>query len=198
MISVTIGGNGLNLVISILLGDKEHSMECRHSGSSHAKFPSANIRWKISSLDFWDQDGNFPLMIYQRTNQSTRSINYLCWWNWRKFWRRIFVRRSPRVSYFCTTMFQLNGHLQPRRNWPTWASIFLYTHPILRIWPHQSTTCTLDWKTIEGKTFFVRRGVQCCPGHLVGSTNFWILFQWLSKLEQRAEKWIELRGKYVE
>ena len=29
-------------------------------------------------------------------------------------------------------------------NWPTWASIVLITHPILRIWPRRTTTCSLD------------------------------------------------------
>jgi hypothetical protein len=28
-------------------------------------------------------------------------------------------------------MPRLTGHLQPRRNWPTWASNVLITHPIL-------------------------------------------------------------------
>jgi len=33
-------------------------MEWRHSGSTRPKkIPSANIRWKSSCLDFWDQDG---------------------------------------------------------------------------------------------------------------------------------------------
>jgi len=27
------------------------------------------------------------------------------------------------------------AHLQPRRNWPPWASSVLITHPILWIWP---------------------------------------------------------------
>ena len=40
----------------------------------------------------------------------------------------------------------LTGHLQPRRNWPTLASTILITHPILRIWPHRTTTCSLEWK----------------------------------------------------
>jgi len=39
-----------------------------------------------------------------------------------------------------------HGHLQPRRNWLIWASSVLITHPILRIWPRRSTTCSLDWK----------------------------------------------------
>jgi hypothetical protein len=44
-------------------------------------------------------------------------------------------------------------------------------------------------KTIEKSPFFVRRGVHCCRGDLVGRTAL---------LEQRAKKCIELRGKYVE
>jgi len=31
-----------------------------------------------------------------------------------------------------------------KKNWPTWASSFLITHPILRIWPRRTTTCSLD------------------------------------------------------
>ena len=50
---------------------------------------------------------------------------------------------SPRASCSCTTMPRLTGYLQPRRNWPTWASNILITHPILRIWPHKTTTCSL-------------------------------------------------------
>jgi len=52
--------------------------------------------------------------------------------------------RSPRGSCSYTTKPRLTGHLQPGRNWPTWASSILITHPILRIWPRRSTTCSLD------------------------------------------------------
>ena len=52
--------------------------------------------------------------------------------------------RSPRRSCSCTTIPRLTGHLQPRRNWPTWASSVLITQPIVRIWPRRTTTCSLD------------------------------------------------------
>jgi len=52
--------------------------------------------------------------------------------------------RSPRGSCSCTTMPRLTGHLQPRSNWPTWASKVLITRPILRIWPRRTTACSLD------------------------------------------------------
>jgi hypothetical protein len=52
-----------------------------------------------------------------------------------------------------TTMHSVTGHLQPRRNWPTLASIVLITLPILRIWPRPTTSCSLDWKKIQTSIF---------------------------------------------
>jgi len=83
------------------------------------------------------------LIIFHRAKLSMWSITHLCWCKWRTFWRK---NAAGRGSCFCTTMPQLIGHLQPRRNWPTWASKVLITHPILRIWPNRNTTCSLDWK----------------------------------------------------
>jgi len=109
---------------------------------------SAKIRWKSSRLDFFFEikTASSSLIIFQRSKLSTRSITHLCWCNWRTFWRKRAAVSSPRGACSCTTMPQLTGHLQPRRNWPTWASNVLITHPILRIWPHRTTTCSLDWK----------------------------------------------------
>jgi len=60
--------------------------------------------------------------------------------------KRHTAGRSPTVSWSYTTMSRLTGHLQPRRNCPTFISSVLITHPILRIWPRRITTCSLDWK----------------------------------------------------
>jgi hypothetical protein len=76
---------------------------------------------------------------------------------------------------------RLTGHLQPTRNWPTWASNVLITHPILQIWP-QTTTCSLDWKTIERSLFFVWKRGHCCCRELVGWTTFWVFFECLAKV----------------
>ena len=88
------------------------------------------------------------LIIFQRAKLTTRSITHFCWCNWRTFWRKNgnAEGRSPRGSCSCTTMPRLTGHLQPRRNWSTWTSIALITHPILRIWPRRTTISSLDWK----------------------------------------------------
>ena len=106
---------------------------------------------------------------------------------------------SPRGSCSCTTMPRLTGHLQPRRNWPTWASYVLITHPILRIWSRRTTTCSLDWKNNWIVATFrpTRRSLlQRRPGWSDNVLNFF--WSGLQKLEQRAKKCIELRGEYVE
>ena len=126
---------------------KQQSMEWRHSGSPRPKKFRVQKSLENSRIDFFGiQTASSPLIIFQRVKLSTWSINYLCWFNWRAFWRKNAAGRSPRRSCSCTTMLRLTGHLQPRRNWPTWASNFSITHPIPRIWPQRTTTCSLDWK----------------------------------------------------
>jgi len=138
------------------------------------------------------------LIIFQRAKLSTGSITQPCWCKWRKFWRKNFAGISPRSSCSCSKILRIIGHLQPRRNWPTWASSISITHPILQIWPRLSNTCSLDWKTIEKTKFSVRRKGHCCGGNLIGRTSFWNSLCDLKKLKQRAMKYIKLRGEYVE
>ena len=85
------------------------------------------------------------LIILQRAKLSTRCITHLCWWNWRTFWRKNATGRSQRGSYSRTTMSRLTGHLHPEETGLPGLPV-LTTHPILRIWPHRTTTCSLDWK----------------------------------------------------
>ena len=106
------------------------------------------------------------------------------------------VRMSPKWSCYCKTMPRLAGHLQPRRKFVrpvTSTQVFLCfpvsiskrSDPILRIWPHQATTCSLDRKEkiIEISPFFFRRGGYCCRGDLIGRTASWIfIFEWLVKV----------------
>ena len=163
------------------------------------KIPSAKFCWKIlASIFFGMKASSSSMIIFQRAKLSTPSTNYLCWRNWRTFWRKNAAGSSPRGSCSCTTMSRLTRHLQPRRHWPTWASSVLNTHPILRIWPRWTTTCSLDWKNKWKVAIFVRRGGHCCHGDLVWRTKFWIFLSGLKKLEQRAKKCIGLRGEYVE
>jgi len=124
---------------------KQQSMEWQHSGSPRPeKFRVHKSAGKLHTSIFWDQDG--ILLIDYLPNGQTINAEY---------YSSLLVQvndilkekhrgKDIKGSCSCTTMPRLNGLLQPRRNWPTWASTVLITHPILRIWPRRTTTCFLD------------------------------------------------------
>ena len=154
---------------------------------------------KNSPRFFGIKTASSSLIIFQRTKLSTRSITHLCRCNWRTFWRKNAAESSPRGSCSCTTMRRLTRHLEPRRNWPTWASSVLITHSILRICPYRTTTCYLDWKNNWKVAIFrptQRSFLPRTPGWTDKPLN--LILSGLQKLEQRAKKCIELRGMYVE
>ena len=136
------------------------------------------------------------LMIFQRAKLSTRSITHLCWCNCRTFWKKNAGGSSPSGS--CTTIPGLTGHLQPRSNWPPWTSNILITHPILRIWHRQAATCSRDWKNNRIFAIFLPRRRSLLPRITGWTDNILIFLTGLQKIQQRAEKCIELRGKCVE
>ena len=167
---------------------KQQSIEWRHRDSPRPqKIRVKNPLEKFSPRFFGGiKAASSSLIIFQSAKILTRSINQLSWWNWRVFWRKNAAGSLPRWSWSCTTKPRLTGHLQPRRNWPTWASSVLVTHPILRIWPRRAITCSLDWKTIARPPFFVGCGGHCCRGELVGRTIFWFFFRLTCKSQSNG------------
>jgi len=149
-------------------------MECRHSGSpSPKKFRVQEFAGKVLTPIFWDQNG-IVLIDYFPKGQTINAEYYsslLVQLKWiLKEERRGKITRG--VLFFHDDALA-HRTLEPRKNWVTWASSFLITHPILRIWTRRTTTFFLDWKkTIERSPFFVRRGGHCCRGDLVGRTTF--------------------------
>jgi hypothetical protein len=107
------------------------------------------------------------------------------------------VGRSTRGFCSCTTVPRLTGHLQPRINWPTWASNVFVTHPILRIWSRRTTTCFLDWKTTEMLPFSVRHGGHCCRRYLVGRTTFWFFFKALKSWSNGLKNVLSFVGRML-
>jgi len=126
---------------------KQQSMEWRHSGSPRPKkFRVQKSAGKVLASIFWDQDG--ILLIDCLPKDQTFNAEYysslLVQLKYILKEKRHGSGRSPRGSCSCTTMSRLTGHLQPRRNWPTWASNVLITHHILWIWPRRTTNYSLD------------------------------------------------------
>jgi len=121
------------------------------------------------------------LIIFQRAKLSTRSITNLCWWNWRIFWSKNAAGSSLMGFCSCTKMSRLTGHLQPRRNWPTWlpkswsptlfsGSVPVGLPPVL--WTEKK------WKF----AIFRPTRFHCCRGDLVGRTILKVLRKWRFKL----------------
>jgi len=99
----------------------------------------------------------------------------------------------------CTIVPCFTGHLQPRRNWTTWASSVLITHPILWIFPRRTIICSLDGKKQLKIHHFCTTRRSLLPRR-PGWTEYLLNF-FLSdfrKLVQRTKKTVELRKEYVE
>ena len=123
---------------------KQQSVEWQHSGSPCPKKFWVQKSGKFIASIFWDQDSIIiDYLPKGQTINAEYSLSLLV--QLKDFWRKNAAGRSPRVSCSCMTMPRCSGHLQPRRNWSTWASSILITHLILQIWP-RTTTCFLDWK----------------------------------------------------
>ena len=152
------------------------------------KMPSAKIRWKSSRLNFLGSRRHPPHWSLSKEPNYQRGVLLISAGAIEGHFegKTPVARRSPSGSLSCTTMPRLTGHLQPRRNWPTWASSVSTTHPILRIWPRRTTTCSLDWKKQLKVRHFSSDAVgHCCHGDLVGRLTF---LSGLQKLEQWAKK----------
>ena len=99
--------------------------------------------------------------------------------------------------FICTKMPRLTGHLQPRRNWPTWASNFLITQSIFWIWPRRNLTCSLGWKSIWKFAAFRLTRRSLLSRRPVWTYNFLNFFEWLAKVIAKAKKCIELMESMV-
>jgi len=178
---------------------KQQSMEWRNSGSPRPKkIPSAKIRWKCSRLNFLWSRRHPPHWLSSKGPNYQRGILFI------SAIEGYFEGQTPRENHqvgSCswTKMLRLTGHLQRKRNWPTWAFSVLITHPILRIWLGRTTTCSLECKNNWKVTIFrpKRRSLLArIPGWMDNYLIFF--FEWLVNLEQRTKKCSELRGEYVE
>ena len=123
---------------------KQQSMEGKHSGSPGPKYSECkNLLEKFQLRFFGIKTPSSSLIIFQMAKLSSRSITDLCL----QLKDILKEKRHGKVTkgvLFLHDNVPAHRHLQRRRNWPTWASSVLITHPILQIWPRRTTTCSLD------------------------------------------------------
>jgi len=104
------------------------------------------------------------------------------------------VGSSSKYSRCCTTLPRLIGHLQPRRNWPTWSSIVLITHPVLRICPVGLSHAHWTEKNLNVRHFSSDMEVIADEETWLDLQYSEFLFRGFQETEQRPKKFIELRG----
>jgi len=154
---------------------------------------------KFSPRFLWDQDGIF-LVDYLPKDQTTNEEYYLSLLVQLKgILKEKRRRKFTKGVLFLHDNVPAHRALTTQKNWPTWSSSVLITHPILRIWPRRNTTCSVDWKRqLKGHHFSSEAEViAAAETWLDGQLSEYFL-SGLQKLEQRAKKFIELCGKYVE
>jgi len=124
---------------------KQQSVDLRRRGSPRPKiFRVQKSAGKFLASKFCDQ-GGILLIDYLPKVQTINAKYYLSLLvQLNDILKEKLRGNLNKGACSCMTMPRLTGHLQPRKNWPTWASIVLITHPILRIWPRRTTTCSLD------------------------------------------------------
>jgi len=156
---------------------KQQSMEWRHSGSPHPKkFRVQKSASKSSPQFLGIKMASSSLIIFQRAKLSTWSITHLCWCNWRTFWRKNAVGRSPRGLVLAQQCPASQGTSNPEETGlpglpGSWSpTLFPGSGPI-KLPPVPWTE-----KIIERSPFFVRLGGHCYRTDLVGRTTFWIFF----------------------
>ena len=165
------------------LETKQQSMEWRHSGSAHPKkFRVYNPLENFSPRFFGIKTASSSLIIFQRAKLSTRSITHLCCCNWRTFEGKT-LRKGHQGGLVLTRQFPGSpGTCNPEIKWPTWASNVLITHPVLRIWPRRTTTCSLDWKSNWKIAIFRSTRRSLLPRRRGWTDNFLNFFECLAKV----------------
>ena len=151
---------------------------------------------KFSPRFFGIKTASSSLIIFQRVKLSTRSVTRLCWCNWRTFWRKNAVGRSPRESCSCMTMSQLTRHLQPRRNL-AYLGFQRLDHSC-----YSPDLAPLDYHLFPGLKKQLKGHHFSSNAEVIAAaetrTTFWIFLSRLQKLEQWTKKCIDLCGEYVE
>jgi len=170
---VAIGDHGRNLVISLWPGDKEQSMDWRHSGSPRPKnFQVQKSTVKVLASIFWDQD-SILLIDYLPEDQTINAEYYSSL----LVQLKDILKEKRRVKFAKGVLFL---HDNAPAHWAL-ATQKELAYLGFQCLDYSPDLAPVPW-TFQWSPYFVRRGSHCCRGDLVGRTIFWIFFEWLAKV----------------
>ena len=111
---------------------KKQSVKWQHSGLTCPKiFRVQKSDGKFLASTFWDQDGIILIDYLPKSQTINVEYYYLCWCNWRTFWRKCIELRGECVEYIpnlvavaCFLPDWAKGlSAPPRRNKNRWSLI---------------------------------------------------------------------------
>jgi len=140
---------------------------------------------KFSPRFFGIKTASSSLIIFQMAKLSTWSITYICWCNWRTFWRKNAAPQEGHqgglvLAWQCPGS---QGICNPEETDLPGLPISWSPTLFSRSGPVGLPPVLWTEKTIERSPFFLWRGGHCCRRDLVGQTTFWI-FEWLAKVRE--------------
>jgi len=153
---------------------KQQSLEWRHCCSPHPrKFQVQTSAGKFLTSTFWDEDG-ILLIDYLPNGQTINAEYYL---SLLVHWKDI-LKGKCRGKVTKSVLF-LHEDAPAHRALATQKKLAHLDFQCLDHQPYSSDLARSDYhlfpglkKAIESLPFFVRRGVYCCHGDLVGWTTF--------------------------
>jgi len=153
---VAIGDRGRHLVISLWPQRQSNN----HWSGDIAAHPTPKKLWvqksagKVLISIFSDQDG-IILIDYLPKGQTINTEYYLSLLvQLKDILKEKHCGKVTKGVLFLHNNAPAHWALATQRNWPSWASNILITHPVLQIWRCRTTTCSLDWKSNWKVTIF--------------------------------------------
>ena len=155
---------------------------------------------KFSPWFFVIKTASSSLIIFQRAKLSTQSITYLCWCNWRTFWRKNASRgKVTKVFFFLHDNAPAQRALATQNNLAYLGFQYL-DHP-----PYSPALTPSDYhlfpelkKQLKSRHFSSDTEIIAAAENWLDRQHSEFFLSALHKLEQGAKKCIKLRGEYVE
>jgi len=165
------------------------------------KFRVQKSAGKFSPRFFGIKTASSPLIIFQRAKLSTQNFTHLCWCNLRTFGRKNAAGRSPGHQGGLVLSRQCPGSLDTCNAEETglpglplsWSPNLFLRSGLVGLPPVSWTK-----KQLKGRHFSSDAKVIAAAETWLDGQNSDFFFSGLRKLEQRAKKYIELRGEYAE
>jgi hypothetical protein len=138
------------------------------------------------------------LITFKRVLESQRATIQLSWTNWSRHWSQNGGRSCQKNCYFSRTTPPHAWLPSPRGNWLICTFKCWNTLPIHLIWRLRTAICSQTCKKkSEGCRFFVIENVISAAQDWFAAKPSTLYLEGLMKLEQKSNKCVKLRGKYV-